>query len=98
MRFQRRGSSRASRWRRSGPWAPLEVEQRANAFAAYLLMPPRGLWARALEAEHPTRSREGVAALARHYQVSYNAMVEHLPNVGLITAADRQRLLRRAVA
>lgn len=77
----------------SGHWAPRAIEQRANAFAAYLLMPPRGLWAHTLELGHPVSTAAGIEQLANVYQVSAHALIEHLPNVGLLTYTSRDRLL-----
>lgn len=78
----------------SGPWAPREVEQRANAFAAYFLMPPQGLWLETLRMDTSARTMAGAEHLATFFGVSVHAMIEHLPNIGLVTHADRTRLLR----
>lgn len=76
----------------SGPWAPLEVEQRANAFAAYLLMPPDGIRTAIARLTGPLGSREEVEEVARHFGVGWLATVEHLHNVGLLDDATRAHL------
>jgi Zn-dependent peptidase ImmA (M78 family) len=80
----------------STQWAPLSVEQRANAFAAMLLMPPGAL----RDAFHPRQrrvSRADVSAMARELQVGLRAAIQHLANLGYITDEDRTRLLDEAV-
>jgi len=80
----------------STQWAPLAVEQRANAFAAMLLMPPGAV----RHAFHPGQrraSREDVSAMARELQVGLRAAIQHLANLGHITDEDRARLLDEAV-
>ncbi|MGO8677669.1 MAG: ImmA/IrrE family metallo-endopeptidase [Limisphaerales bacterium] len=76
----------------SGPWAPKELEQRANAFAAALLMPSdllkRGLYGRADDLEF-----SGLLALAQRLHVSPDALAHHLANCGLITEITRDILL-----
>ena len=74
----------------SGPWAAQGIEQRANAFAAYLLMP------RALVFKHlPDANRierQDVWHLAHRLQVNETALLNHLVNLGLIDDTDRDRL------
>ena len=79
----------------SGPWAPRELEKRANAFAAALLMPPDLL-------KKGVRSDEGLdfeslLALAKHLEVSTDALAHHLENYGLISEATRDVLLAQLV-
>ena len=76
----------------SGPWAPRDVEKRANAFAAMLLMPPEliGKCARGLTA--PIAEKDSVIELARTLGASFTATIEHLCNLGFIDEADRDRL------
>jgi Zn-dependent peptidase ImmA (M78 family) len=45
----------------SGPWAPLEIEQRANAFAAYFLMPPDQVQAVVANLDQPLASEPHTA-------------------------------------
>ena len=76
----------------SGPWAPVEIEKRANAFAAAVLMPAT-LVARA-RASFPDglKGRESVRALARTLDVSFSALVSRLQNLGLISFEDAENL------
>jgi len=80
----------------STQWAPLAVEQRANAFAAMLLMPPGAVRA-AFRPRHKHPALAEVAAMARDLQVGLRAAIQHLANLGYITDDDRVRLLEEAV-
>ena len=67
-----------------GSWAPDGIEQRANAFAAMILMPPKLVLA--------TIDRLGAAAriadLAKVFETSPTATREHLRNLQTIGALD----------
>lgn len=76
----------------SGPWAPRAIEQRANAFAAWLLMPPDSLRSVLAWAPQPIRTLRDLAAVARILGVSHTALREHLYNLGFIDEDDRDRL------
>ena len=80
----------------SGPWAPKELEQRANAFAAALLMPPdllvKGLHGRADDLDFGS-----LLALAKRLHVSPDALAHHLENCALITETTRDVLLAQLV-
>ena len=76
----------------SGPWAPKGIEQRANAFAAMLLMTPTLLTRAIAKAEHPLETRQGVEAVASQLGVSSWALVEHAYNVGLLDELEREDL------
>jgi Zn-dependent peptidase ImmA (M78 family) len=80
----------------STQWAPLVVEQRANAFAAMLLMPP-GAVRSAFTPRHRHPTRAEVSAMARELHVGLRAAIQHLANLGIITDEDRARLLDEAV-
>ena len=75
----------------SGRWAAQGIEQRANAFAAYLLMP------RALVLAHlPDANRievSDVQYLASQLRVNKSALLRHLRNLGIIDEVERERLL-----
>lgn len=74
----------------SGSWAPPGIEKRANAFAAYLLM-PRGLVMSNLG--HDDRfDSERTGRLASILHVNESPLVEHLYNIGLIDEVERDRL------
>jgi len=74
----------------SGPWAAPGNERRANASAAYLLMPRelvvRG-WQRKLAGGDPELS-----AFAERLQVNETALIEHLYNLDLIDEMARERM------
>lgn len=75
----------------STPWASPSVEQRANAFAAMLLMPPH-------RAKRPAGSslaelKHGIELLASRLNVSRVALKHHLANLGEITPYERDCLL-----
>lgn len=74
----------------SGPWASPGVEKRANAFAAWLLMPPR-----LLKRYPPLNTWIGVDSLreiADSLHVTAIALTEHLFNLGLIDEIKREDL------
>ncbi len=85
-----RGSARALA-HSSTPWASPSVEQRANAFAAMLLMPPRraGLPA-AADLEELKRA---VGRLADRLKVGRVALKRHLANMDVISADQLNWLL-----
>lgn len=76
----------------SGPWAPMDVERRANAFAAMLLMPPQ-LVSRAIATiADPLESAAGVKQVARRLETSYSATLNHLSNLGYLDSTARAML------
>ena len=74
----------------SGEWAAPQVEQRANAFAAYLLM-PRELVASSIGTGN-AGSPPVVNELAASLQVSATAQAEHLYNLRIIGDWERDNL------
>lgn len=74
----------------SGRWANPGIEQRANAFAAYLLMPHHTLSAK-IDAGAALEFAD-VQRLAGELQVNVSALIEHLYNVDMIDDAARVRL------
>jgi Zn-dependent peptidase ImmA (M78 family) len=79
----------------SGPWAPRDLEKRANAFAAALLMPPE-LLKQGLNSDVDL-DYEGLLALAKRLSVSTDALAHHLANCRLISEANRDVLLEQRV-
>jgi Zn-dependent peptidase ImmA (M78 family) len=77
----------------STPWAPAAVEQRANAFAAMLLMPPE-IFKRIIWGLPGHVTLETIAETARTLQVSLRALIQHLANLNEIADEDRERLLQ----
>jgi len=74
----------------TGPWAPKEIEQRANAFAAAFLMP-----AKLIENFYTgpqAGSANAFADLAGALDVSMSALVNRLQNLGRITAAEAEQV------
>jgi len=76
----------------STPWAPQAVEQRANAFAAMLLMPPE-LIRRVMTEVEDDVDVDTIANAARTMQVSRTALIHHLANLDEISEMARDRLL-----
>jgi len=79
----------------SGAWAPYDVERRANAFAARLLMPDC-LLDRALAGTGVDIDRldfEGTVAMAKRLRVSADALLNHLTNRGRIADELRDQLI-----
>ena len=78
----------------TGPWAPRDVERRANAFAAMLLMPV-SLVQQAVETLTVTVATvEGVREVASKLRAGRSAVLSHLRNLGFIdearSATDRR--------
>ncbi|WP_420622439.1 ImmA/IrrE family metallo-endopeptidase [Candidatus Poriferisodalis sp.] len=80
----------------SGPWAPIQIERRANAFAAWLLMPPGRLKPAIAWAHGAINTHEGISAVADDLDVSRSALVRHLFNLGEINEEDQDALLAGA--
>lgn len=76
----------------SGPWAPIDIEQRANAFAAMLLMPPATIHRAIRDHKIDPRSNASILQLARVLQTSRTALIQHLVNLTFITETDKERL------
>jgi Zn-dependent peptidase ImmA (M78 family) len=76
----------------SGPWAPSDLEARANAFAAMFLMPRPLIETFAKDSAVPLDSVEGVDSLANKLGTSFGATVEHLCNLRYFDAATRDQI------
>jgi Zn-dependent peptidase ImmA (M78 family)/transcriptional regulator with XRE-family HTH domain len=70
----------------------LKIEQRANAFAAYLLAPPTGVRGLFAESE-PARTCETVSRVARHFGLSPLTAINVLKNVYRWSDQDRYVLM-----
>jgi Zn-dependent peptidase ImmA (M78 family) len=71
----------------SGPWAPIELEKRAKAFAAMLLMPD-ALVERSFGEAGASPSKpafQDLLTVAKKLEVSPNALAHHLSNRGWIS-------------
>ena len=76
----------------SGRWAPLGIEQRANAFAAMFLMPAEVVKHTILGMNEPIASASAVATLSLRLRTGFTATLWHLHNLGVIDDFDRQRI------
>ena len=83
----------------SGPWAPPSLEQRANAFAAMLLMPTETVRTLVVGMTEPVDTAQGVSSVARRLETGFPATLWHLRNLGFVDdssmhhiEAERQRL------
>ena len=76
----------------SGPWAPVDVEQRADAFAAMLLMPTEAVHSAIAELTEPLGSRCAVSRIADQFNTGFHATLWHLANLGFIDEYTRQRI------
>jgi len=85
----------------SGPWAPQDIERRANAFAAAFLMPRPLLDRAAYEVDAPYASVDWLVQMATIANTSALATLERLANLSLLPEfkrdALRYELLRRSV-
>lgn len=76
----------------SGPWAPERIEQRANAFAAMLLMPPTLVQSALGEMSDPLATEAGVGGVAERLRTGFDATLSHLNNLALIDDIAMQRI------
>ena len=76
----------------SGPWAPRDVERRANAFAAMLLMPTSLVQQAVAKLAVPVATVEGVREVATRLRAGRSAVLNHLKNLGFIDETDQQRI------
>ena len=80
----------------SGPWAPLDVEKRANAFAAMLLMPTILVRNAVQQLNTPLNSPAAVIEVATRLRMSFSATLEHLTNLGFISTPIRDQIREQA--
>lgn len=76
----------------SGPWAPKVVEQRANAFAAMLLMPPERLAKAITETSQGITTLDSLTELASRLEVSVSTLLEHAHNLRFFDDATYEEL------
>lgn len=81
----------------SGPWTPVDVEKRANAFAAMFLMPPDVIQEIVIANKIDIESVQGLWAISSRLGVSFSAIIEHLCNLGFIDAETRDDLKQQAI-
>lgn len=76
----------------TGPWAPLGIEQRANAFAAAFLM-PTWLLRDALDVTGlPASDPKAIGSVSARLRVSTSSLVDRLYNLGELTPDERVQL------
>ena len=76
----------------SGPWAPPSLEQRANAFAAMLLMPTETVRTLVAGMTEPVDTAQGVSSVARRLETGFSATLWHLRNLGFVDDSSMQRI------
>ena len=76
----------------SGPWAPVDVEKRANAFAAMLLMPDHLVQTIVRQLTMPLDSAAAIGEIANRLRTSYSSTLEHLCNRKFIDETIRDQL------
>jgi Zn-dependent peptidase ImmA (M78 family) len=81
----------------SGPWAPRDLERRANAFGAMFLMPPGRIGAAIARTEGDPSSPSFIQSISDRLGTSFSATVEHMHNLGLLSDEDRDVLRDEAV-
>lgn len=72
----------------SGPWAPRDVEQRANAFAAALLMPSKLLLPAVASLAEAPEALTSIVGLVRAFGVSASSLADRLYNLQIL---DREQ-------
>jgi Zn-dependent peptidase ImmA (M78 family) len=79
----------------SGPWAPPDVEKRANAFAAMFLMPDAIVEKafKVVEARITRPTPDELLEVAKQLGVSVDALANHMHNRGWISTGARDFLL-----
>jgi hypothetical protein len=80
----------------SGPWAPRDIERRANAFAAMLLMPTLLLDSAIRRLNIALESLEAIVQLAKQFRTSFDAALWHLHNLGYLDESAKERIAREA--
>ena len=88
--FDRRAGNRLAI--ASGPWAPRDIEQRANAFAAMLLMPVSLVRRTVGDMNTPLASAHGIREVAERLRSGRQSVLDHLKNLGFLDDHDAQRI------
>ena len=76
----------------TGPWAPLAIEQRANAFAAAFLMPTWLLRDALTRATARADDPDTIRSVSAQLRVSASSLIDRLYNLGEITFEERIQL------
>ncbi|MQA36134.1 ImmA/IrrE family metallo-endopeptidase [Modestobacter roseus] len=80
----------------SGPWAPKSIEQRANAFAAALLMPRELLLDAAKRTDGDLANYRTAQSIAARLRVSIASLADRLYNLGAVSRDDADALRAQA--
>lgn len=76
----------------SGPWAPRDIEKRANAFAAMLLMPCHLVQGAIAQLDETLATETAVANISKKLQTGFLATLHHLKNLGYITDFEQEHI------
>jgi Zn-dependent peptidase ImmA (M78 family) len=76
----------------SGPWAPLDLERRARAFAAALLLPPSLVRGAMKRSTAPEGTIEWLWDIANTAEVSAQSTLDRLWNLGVVYDIERDDL------
>lgn len=76
----------------SDTWAPLQVEKRANAFAAMLLMPPELVRRTIAALSVPLASERAVHEVRKRLQTSFAGTLDHLTNLGWLDPLTAEQI------
>jgi Zn-dependent peptidase ImmA (M78 family) len=82
----------------SGPWAPVTIEKRANAFAVALLMPESEVRAAVPTRLHAKNAWRTINDVASHFAVSRLATIDRLFNLGYLEKEVRDQMRAKAEA
>ena len=80
----------------SGPWAPRDVERRANAFAAMVLMPNPLVQRAAAALTEALETADAVGQVAHRLRTGFESTLWHLGNLGYLDDFARQRIEEEA--
>ena len=76
----------------SGPWAPSDIEKRANAFAAMLLMPPSLISRLVSTSGIDIFTFEGICELAKISKNGWKHVLMHLHNLGYLDEQAKDKV------
>ena len=80
----------------SGPWAPRDVERRANAFAAMVLMPNPLVRRAVATLTVAVETKDAVGQVADRLRTGFESTLWHLKNLGYLDDFARQRIEEEA--
>lgn len=79
----------------SGPWAPRDVEKRAGAFAAALLMPEAAVAKAVARAPGPPAELDSIVSIAKRLGASKLATIERLHDLRYVDDVEQEQLKDR---